>query len=213
MKRLLHFSWLALTALLVVGAQARAENIAWTYNWTATPAAVFSDDGTGAVTMSNEPTRNATNGTYTVATNLKVISSADADHAEHLNKNGTYTLSLVLTDKDSGKSATLTFTAKLSGSFSAGTSNITSSNPLSTHTGTTVESVTIGKHTYTVSFYSFSPPGPTQASNLGSITFRVDVGNAHIRDNPEPTSMLLSLLGLSFAGASWRMRRRRVAAV
>ena len=213
MKRLLHFSWLALTALLVVGAGARADNISWSYNWTANPAAVFSDDGTGAVTFTNEATKNATNSSFTDASNLKIISSADPNHPEHLNHNGAYTLTLVLTDKDSGKSATVTFTAKLNGSFSAGSSEVTSTMPLSTQTGTSSQSVTLGKHTYTVSFYSFSPPGPTQASNLGSITFRVDVGNATITGAPEPTTMLLSLMGLSFVGASWRMRRRRTPAL
>jgi hypothetical protein len=214
MKRILHFSLLALTALLVAGTQVHAENIKWTYDWDRKTPAVFSDDGTGAITFTNEPTRNATNGTYTVATNLKVISSADSDHLEHFNKNGAYTLTLTITDHDSGKSATLSFSAKLGGTFGAGESNITSTTPLSTKTGTPVQSVTLGKHTYTVSFYSFSPPGPTQATNLGSITFRVDVGDAHIQGNPEPTAMLLSMLGASFVGGvSWRKRRRSTPAL
>jgi len=210
MKRLLCLCTLALTALLLGGAQVHADIIKWSYDWDAKTPAVFSDDGTGAVTFTNEATKNATNSTFTAATNLKIISSADADHLEHLNKNGSYTLTLTITDQDSGKSAAISFTAKLGGTFAADTSNITSTTPLSTKTGKSTESVTLGKHTYTVSFYSFSPPGPTQASNLGSITFRVDVGNATITNTPEPTTMLLSLMGLSFAGASWRMRRRRI---
>ena len=134
MKRLLHFSLLALTALLAAGAQVHAETIKWTYDWDAKTPAVFSDDGTGAVTFTNEPTKNATNGSYTVATNLKVISSADPDHLEHFNKHGAYTLTLTITDKDSGKSVTISFTARLGGTFGAGESNITSTTPLSTAT-------------------------------------------------------------------------------
>jgi hypothetical protein len=208
MKRLLHFLTLALTALLAAGGQARAGvingNVNWNYNWEPSTKAVFSDNGTGGVTLSDRDAAPATNSSFVVATNLRILSSADPDHVEVLNKHGALTLTLTITDDASKKTGTFVFTGKLGGFFSSGQSNVTWTN-----TGKSVEALTIGKHTYTVSFYSFSPPSPTQASNKGSITYRVDVGNAATggSSNPEPASLVLSLLGASFVGGSvWRRR-------
>ena len=205
MKRLLHFFLPVLAALLGAGAQARADNINWHYNWTPNTLAVFSDNGGGSITLSNPDTAPATNSSYTVATNLRVLSSSDADHVEVLKQHGAITLTLTITDDASKKTGVFVFTGKLGGWFSAGQSNVTWTN-----SGKTVESLTIGKHTYTVSFYSYSPPSPTQANNKGSITYRVDVGGASTGggQNPEPASLVLALLGASFVGGSvWRRRR------
>ena len=218
MKRLLHALPLALTALLAAGGQARAGNINgnvnWNYNWSPSTKAVFSDNGTGAITLSGADTAPASNNSFTVATNLRVLSSADADHVEVLNKHGAVTLTLTITDDASKKAGTFVFTGKLGGFFSAGESNVTWTN-----TGKTAEALTIGTHTYTVSFYAYSPPGPTMASNKGSITYRVDVGGAAPGGgggghNPEPASLVLSLLGASLVGGSvWRRRAAGVGRV
>jgi hypothetical protein len=204
MKRTLHFGALALVALLAAGPAARAETIAYHYNWEPSHPAVFSDDGSGKITFTDESLKPATNGTFVDASNLQIVSSAGPDHLEHLTKNGGYVLTLTLTDDATGKTGVVSFTGKLSGSFGAGSSNVTNA-----ITSKLIETVTIGKHVYTVSFYSYSPPSPTGARNVGSITFRVDVGNAAPGGSgtPEPASLVLSLLGASFAGV-WRLRRK-----
>ena len=208
MKGLLHFFLPTLAALLVAGGQARAGlikgNVNWDYNWEPSTKAVFSDNGTGGITLSDPDAAPATNSSSTVATNLHVVSSADPDHVELLGKHGAVTLTLTITDDASKKTGTFVFTGKIGGFFSSGQSNVTWTN-----TGKTTESLTIGKHTYTVSFYSYSPPSPTQAINKGSITYRVDVGNASTGGvgNPEPASLVLALLGASFVGGPlWRRR-------
>ena len=82
------------------------------------------------------------------------------------------------------------------------------------------QSATLGGHVYSVSLGSFAPPGPPTASNAGSISAHVGVdevpdppppgppgptGNA-----PEPSTLLLSCLGLSgLAMAGWRKWRAR----
>src|SRR5262249_16823776 len=103
-------------ALLAGAGAARADLIAWTYNWDRSPVSVASDSGNGSVSFTNEPTKHATGSSDTVATNLKANSLAPATAPDTISgAKGAYTLTLKLTDKDSGQSGTLTFTGKLSG--------------------------------------------------------------------------------------------------
>jgi hypothetical protein len=210
MKRLLHFSALALAGLFLAGTTARAGNIDWQYNWDRTPAAVLADaPGTGGVSFTNEPTKNATNSSDVVASNLKVFSSATPDTPDKLSTNGGYTLTLTLTDVASGKSGVLTWNGKLTGTFSASSSNIANAflSPLT-------QFLSLGNNTYTVTIGPYSPPGPPTASNSGSIAAHVEVSTSVVTKTPEPTSMLLCLLGASFVGAnSWRKRRQVALAI
>ena len=69
-----------------------------------------------------------------------------------------------------------------------------------------------------VTLTNYTPPGPPNASNAGSISAHVTVtpGNGHTSGGgtPEPSTLVLSCLGLGFAGlASWRKRRRSLAAM
>jgi hypothetical protein len=188
-----------------VGA-ARADLIAWSYNWDRTPVSVVSNSGNGSVSFTNEPTKDATGSSDTVATNLKANSLAAAAAPDAISgANGAYTLTLKLTDKASGQSGTLTFTGKLSGSFSKDSANITN-----TFGGPLTQVLTLGLNTYTVTMGQYAPPGPPSASNFGSIAAHVDVqgevGSA--QSSPEPSALLLSGLGLALAGgARWRKRR------
>ena len=72
----------------------------------------------------------------------------------------------------------------------------------------------LGDNNYTVTIRSYSPPGPPSASNYGSIAAHVDVTTLTPGqfNTPEPSTMVLSCLGLSFFGAaSWRKRRQAAA--
>jgi hypothetical protein len=97
----------------------------------------------------------------------------------------------------------------LGGTFSAGNANVTN-----TFTGTTAYNWTAPNgNKYTVTVGNFTPPGPPTASNAGSISVHVAVtagsGTVSGGHAPEPSTLLLSCLGLGFAGAaSWRKRRR-----
>jgi hypothetical protein len=203
MKR--SVSLFAPIALLLLGAaQSHASFIPWTYNWDRSPVSVLSDNGNGSVSFTNEPANAAVGSTDTVATNLKANSLAAASSPDTISgSNGNYTLKLTLTDTASGQSALFTFTGKLSGTFSANSANITNQ-----FTGTLTQSIVLGNNTYTVSIGSYSPPGPPDSSNFGSISAHVDVSSASIQGAPEPASLLLAGLGVSMAGfSSWRKRR------
>jgi hypothetical protein len=191
-----------------------AAPVQWTYNFTPSSPFVSADaPGSGTVSFTNEPTKNATNSSDVVVTNLRDSSTATPTSPDTLNSSGAWKVSLTLTDSASGQSATMLFTGKLSGSFSATNSNITDQ-----FTGKTSYTVVLGGNTYTVSLTGYTPPGPPTASNAGSISAHVTVtpgnsGGGGVASAPEPSTLVLSCLGLGFAGlASWRKRRRSLAA-
>jgi hypothetical protein len=193
--------------LFFAGTSVRADPIAWTYNWTPSVNSLPADSpGTGGVSFTNEPTKGAINNSDIVVTNIKDFSTATSANPDKLATGGAYTFTLVLTDSASGEHANVTFTGKLSGTFSADNSNITNQ-----FTGQTSTTVTLGANDYTVSMVAYTPPGPPSASNAGSISAHVKVAPSSTHtggQTPEPSTMVLSVLGLSFAGAAgWRKRR------
>jgi hypothetical protein len=195
----------ALALLLIAGNRGRADFIQWSYNWNINPISVLSDSGNGSVSFTNQPAQTATGNSDTVATNLKANSLADPKTPDTLNNTGAYTLTLSLTDTTSGQSGTLAFSGKLSGSFSKDSANIT--NQFNTPT---VQTLFLGNNSYTVSIGPYSPPGPPDSTNLGSIAAHVDVSSIGPAGNPspEPSTLLLGLFGLTGAGVlSWRRHR------
>jgi hypothetical protein len=205
----------ASTLLFFAGTSARADlssapAVAWTYNFTPSVNSVAADPpGSGGVSFTNEPTKSANNSSDVVITNLRDFSTATTASPDKLSANGAYSVTLVLTDSASGEHATLTFTGKLGGTFSANNSNITN-----TWTGQTTQVATLGSNNYTVSVGSYTPPGPPTASNAGSMSAHVSVapvspsgGGGPPAALPEPSALVLSFVGLSLAGAAgWRTR-------
>jgi hypothetical protein len=192
-------------------------DVNWTYNFTPAQPFVSADPpGSGTVTFTNEPTKSATNSSDVVVTNLRVSSTASPSNPDTLHTNGAWTTTLTLTDTASGASTTMTFTGKLSGTFSASNANVTN-----TFTGKTSYTWTAPNgNMYTVSLVGYTPPGPPTDNNAGSISAFVQVtpgnGSGHTGggSTPEPSTLVLSCLGLSFAGlTSLRKRRRSSAAM
>jgi hypothetical protein len=197
----------ALALLVLAGNGARADFIQWSYNWNINPISVLSDSGNGSVSFTNQPAQTASGNSDTVATNLKANSLAAPASPDTLNNTGAYSLTLALTDSTSGQSGTLTFSGKLSGSFSKNSANITNQ-----FNSPTVQTLFLGNNSYTVSIGPYSPPGPPDSTNLGSIAAHVDVSSITPVNSPtpEPSALLLGLCGLSGAGAfSWRKRRAK----
>jgi hypothetical protein len=155
-----------------------------------------------------------------VATNIRAFSSAPRNHPDTFTNNP-YTLSLFLKDNASGLSTTLAFHGVFNGFISATSANVTT-----TFTAPLSETVTLGHNTYTVNLGNYSPPGPPDASNAGSISAHVGVneftvggggggtgGTGGSANSPEPATLLLSCLGLSGMGlAGWRKWRQGAAA-
>ena len=116
-----------------------------------------------------------------------------------------------------GRSHTFTFGGTLSGSFSAGTSNIDNSFTSPTSATWTY----INGDTFKVTMDAYTPPGPPNASLLGSIGATVIYKARPVHGDPgppgptspEPSTLLLSFLGLSGLGVmSWRKWQERRAA-
>jgi hypothetical protein len=189
--------------------------IQWSYNFTPSQSFVSSDSGSGTVAFTNEPTKSATNSSDVVVTNLRVSSTASPTNPDTFTSNGAWKVSLTLTDSASGASNTMTFTGKLGGSFSASNSNVT--NNFTGQTNYTWKAP--NGNAYAINVVGYTPPGPPTASNSGSISAFVSVTPAgssggHTAGAPEPSSLVLSCLGLGFAGLmSWRKRRRSLAAL
>jgi hypothetical protein len=200
---------LALTAFAV--GQARADFVSWTYNFGRSPVAVPAGGaGTGGLSLTDESTHQADGTSDIVATNIRAFSSAPRNHPDTFT-NSAYTLSMFLKDNASGISTTLVFHGVFNGIISATSANVTTS-----FTGLLVQTVKLGANTYTVNLGNFAPPGPPDASNAGSISAHVAVNEiAHGGGGgaPEPSTLLLSCLGLSgLCLAGWRKWRRRSAA-
>jgi hypothetical protein len=230
MNRLLtaHVAALALVLLGGVAAQAGPmppTTLSFTYNFTPvapgthTPMpAVFAQGNPGAsITFTNDTTQPASVDssnptTDVVATTLKVHSSASALHPDVLANNGKYDMDLTLsaTDANGVHTKTLTFHGnKLTGPFSA-----TSSHVHNVFGADSTQTVTLGIYTFTVSLDAYVAPGPNGQTIPGSIGANIQVSGGSITPAsvPEPSSVLLSGLGLSFLGGfAWRKRRRGVA--
>src|SRR4051794_11074935 len=155
---------IALLALLAAATHARADLISWNYNWARSPDVIHADaPGTGYITLTDEQLHTATGDSDIVATNLRTYSSAAPETPDTFTAKA-YTLSLFLQDVDSGLSGTVTFTGQFDGSISALNSNLKN-----TFTGQTTQTLVLGNHKYTASVGPYSPPGPTNSSNAGSI--------------------------------------------
>ena len=217
MKRSLLIFASAVGLLCLAGQQASAgpnppPQVAWSYNFTPSQSFVSADNpGTGTVTFTNEPTKGATNSSDVVVTNLRVSSTAPATSPDMLNTNGAWKIGLVLSDSASGTSSqTLWFTGKLGGNFSSANSNVTNG-----FTGTQSYTwIASNGNQYVVTLTGYTPPGPPSASNAGSISAHVAVtpGVSTSGHTPEPSTLVLSCLGLAFGGlTTWRKRRRSLA--
>jgi hypothetical protein len=189
--------------LLIGTADARAELIQWTYNWSRSPAQVHADSpGTGYISLTDEGTKSATGTSNLVATNLQAHSTATTTHPDVFT-NKPYTLNLTLQDQASGHSGTLAFTGEFNGTLTANSSNVSN-----TFTGPTTQTLTLGNHLYTVTIGPYAAPGPTGAVNSGSIAARAEVTVSTIFHTPEPNSCVLALLG-GVCATLVRCRRRR----
>jgi hypothetical protein len=219
MKRFLSASVAALALLLMTGMGVRANplpaNLSWTYNFTPGAAALTSDSNPGAnVSFTNQSTNTAIGNSTIVGTNLRVASTASAAMPDTLTgSNGNYSLTLALaTTDDTGlHQASLTFHGQISGNFSANSSNL-----MNLFGGDATQTATLGAYTFTVALNAFTPPGPPGQSNAGSIAANVTVTPSAVvaQTTPEPGTMVLSGLALSFfGGAAWRKRRQARVAV
>src|SRR6476619_6780639 len=131
----------AVAVCLLAGAQARAELVPWSYNWTPSATEILADDPTtGKIILTNEPGGSAVGNTFVVATNIKTASSVDpSTPATFTNKS--YGLALTIADEASGKTGTMTFSGVFNGTLSNKSAII-----MNNFTGPQSQSMTLGNH-------------------------------------------------------------------
>lgn len=198
----------AVLGLTVGGSTAQASPAEWSYNWQTNTSQIFAGEvGVGSgVTVSDELGATAAGSSDIVATNLTVFSDAPRDTPAILDARGNFTLRMELTDAASTQKTTLSFNLKLTGPISEDSADIDLAflSPLQ-------QTVVLGENEYTVEIGPYSPPGPPSADNSGSIAAHVEVREAPpIEEAPEPSTMVLSGIGLSLIGlGALRTRRKR----
>jgi hypothetical protein len=178
----------ALLLSLTTAAEARADLIYWSYSWTNSPNTIEADTpGTGSVSLTNESTHTAEGNSNIVATDLRTSSNApDSNPAMFTNKG--YSLVLSLTDNASGQTGTLTFNGVLNGTLTK-----TSSNIQNTFLGSLTQKVLLGNNVYTVTIGPYTPPGPPNSANAGSVSGNAQVTVTNVQTTPEPSTYVLSL--------------------
>jgi hypothetical protein len=216
MKRYLLVCRLLLVAAgLVCAGTARADVIAFSYDWSISPGAVIAGTGeaTGSVAfaLAADGSSSATLGGGSVSVPGATISSTSTaggtvppDHYS-----SPFSLTLRLTDTASGNFKDLTFSGNLAGDMTA-----TSSTVKATFASLT-QSASLGGHAYSATI----DPGvvniqdPT-SKDLAKITALVSVSDPVVdpppptHNTPEPSTLLLAGLAIPLLGAAARHRRR-----
>jgi hypothetical protein len=214
----------ALAALLLTGTSSRAANIPWSFNWTVTGGPdltvknknfyhLASNTKGTYLRLRHEPhgksVGNAAGTAELTMTGIKVFSHAPPHtlNPPSFNSSNPVTFTLTLTDKMSGASHPFQYTVQFGGHANAGGASLTASF-LGTTTYTDVQ---IGNNLYTISSPVFLKLGPRDSSKRYGIFVTVSVtpDSIRIQGASEPSTMVLSCVGLSFVGlAGWRKRRR-----
>jgi hypothetical protein len=195
--------YLALVLLLLLGTSARADFIPWSSTW---------GTNTMGLAFGNSTTRTGFVELYSFSNTYSGTGSQENVPAVRVHVTGSATatppystfpypsLYMNLHDGPSNASTTLTFKGEVSGTIY--NLNTTFTNPIQT--------VTLGKDTYTVMINPFISPMATDPRSL--ITANVFVrgpGSPPASNVPEPTSVVLIGLGLSTLGVRcwWRKVR------
>ena len=208
LKALVVACALGLGALAATDASAA---IIWSADTTPGTANVISDSGNNSISFKNLTGQSYSGNSDIVGTNLFITTPfvGTSDTFTHQN----YSLKMLLTDTASGQSTTLLFSGDLSGTVTGGAnpnSNIVNAfDPA--HTSYEFD---LGNDHYKVAVNSYTPVPPIGSSTQGAIGIHVDVHanggqEPPPNDVPEPSTLVLSFLGLTGLGmGAWKNYRR-----
>jgi hypothetical protein len=207
----------AIAVVLLIAAlsprRCQAELIPWSYQWNAHPIVIDADPlgphqsatggitlTPGAITITGGNPGVALGNSNIIAVNLTAFTFAPSpDGKPYSFTNSPYRLGVTLTDVDSKASGTLNFSGVFYGSLTDWTADL--------HTRFTSamrQSLMLGHNRYTVSLTSFSPPDPPDEGGTGKISAFVNVQPVSA---PEPSTLLLSGIGLAVTAVSCLRRR------
>jgi hypothetical protein len=193
----------ALAVVLGAAADARANFVPWTYNWSPGSAFLSSTTGSGRLYTSNEPLGTVDGSSNIVVTDLRTASTAPRDHPDVFT-NVAFTASLTIVDKLNNLTGTASFSGVFNGTISSGSAQLEFK-----LTSPQKVDVQLGKDLFAITFGRYSPPGPPSAQNTGSIASFVKVTDPPPQNSPEPSAALLACVGGAGLGfASWRRRLR-----
>jgi hypothetical protein len=203
MQRKLFLAVLSLGLILATGVPCRAD-VMWQFSTVSTPPA-------GNIVFHDQPLTSPlnTNATLIDLATLSNTSTASASSPQTFpTGQGNWSILLTLVDTASGQSVPVTISGQfvpLAGQTVASYSSTTSLFDNQFSTGSPI-TVSAGGTTFTLSNFSFTPPGPASAgSTTGAIGLYVQVDHAA----PEPTSFVLVAIGSGIFGVA-RMRRKRL---
>jgi hypothetical protein len=193
---------LALTLVLSAGSDARAEIITWQYSWTANPTSLSATTGSGQVTfLAQSGSMSSTAGTPVgiLGAAVQFTSSASPGNPDTFtNVPAAFTANL--TDGSSGLSDAVVFSGVLNGNLWSNGNSLSLSFPSPT------QGLTLGGHQYSASIV---PVLTEFLAGNGAIFGLVTASD--VQKTPEPSTLLLAVLGLPLAGATAWKRRRRIA--
>ena len=203
-------------AMLTAG-RSHAGSISWGFDWTGSTKLVAPDPfsatsfGSGSITMVGQKGTGTDSQTIT-AVNLATISSASSTIGPpDRYTDRPYTLKVDLTDTASNQSKVLTFSGLFNGTVTATKVSLST-----VFTGSTSLSAQLGGNTYVVSIGPFSNPSgpgdPADGSGFIHASVRVTAGDTGgggggIHNTPEPSSLVLTGIGMVHM-ACWYRRRR-----
>jgi hypothetical protein len=206
----------AVVALLLAGSSARADFVQWRFDWEPSTLKVISDTSPSTyIQLTDEPIgrpngEQVSGNSDIQMTNVKVFSNAPRFTPDTFTNSAPAVITLHLVDVASGASTTLPFSIKFLGEVSSSHSQLrVAPGSLATN----FPNITLGNNVYSVGGVFYTPPGPPGSDNSGSISASVTVRPLNIAKAPEPSTMVLSVVGLSFLGlSSWRKRRQKTRA-
>jgi hypothetical protein len=200
----------AVLGTLAVGGSGRADYMNWSYTWDLNKGPTFT---AGHSLVSFALNSDKTPGAATVAVgNLSTNSTSPSTDSF----NAPYNLTLTLTDNATNASGALTFHGTLAGNVGPTSSTLTNtiSDP--------AQSLTLSGHLYSVTLPGTTPiSAPDKSPTAFNGQVLVSVAGSHgpppasvpAVQNPEPSGLLLAVVGLSLCGAARRRRRGRSGAV
>jgi hypothetical protein len=202
-------------ALLIVALSTRrgeAGLIPWSYQWNAHPIVIDADPlgpdsrpgggitlTPGAITITGGNPGVAWGNANIVAVNLTAFTfSPSPDGQPYQFTNAPYRLGVILTDVDSQKSGTLSFTGVFDGTFTDWDTNLHMR-----FTSAMQQSLILGNDRYTVSLTAYTPPEPPAEGGAGSISAFISVQRVSA---PESSTLVLAGIGLVAVAFCWLWR-------